>query len=1351
MVVTDDKQKLSLLLTLIGDDAYEIYENILPQDTDHTFQQVIDAFNNHFKPQVNTSYETFLFRKMLQRTEESTQQYYVRLHEQAMKCDFTNIDTEIKQQIELSTNSSKLRKYSFQNPGKSLQEILSIAKTFEVMKIQTEELEKRAVTEDINAVADKHKEQGKIPNFSSKRTHPSRYEKYCYRCGGPFPHPDTCPASGKICNSCGKPGHFARVCQSTRSQPNPRSKEQRGSNQRTQGEYSKPLNAVTCESCRCRGFSERKSEPHDVFSANISNKHTRIAKEEVSESKMNFETTVIVENKPIKVLIDTGASINVMNYRTFNEINKTLKAPLQLKSSKAHVVTYGNDFSNLKIEGEVSVLMESKRNFLQSTFFVINTEHKNLLSGTSAAALGMIKVNNLYSCDEANNNETPREESQNIPQRLKATISSFADSVFNGKIGKLKNYQVKLKINENVPPVAQRERRIPFAIREQVQAELSKLEECGIIESVTDEATPWISPMVIVPKNNGKIRICIDMRAANKAIGRTRFPTPTLDDVMIKLRDAKVFSKLDLLSAFHQLELTPESRSITTFQTETGIKRFKRLNFGVNSAQEELQNAIREVLRGIDGTINIADDILVYARNAQEHDLILEKVLQRFKDKGLTLNLDKCTFAKESLKFFGFIFSSDGMHPDPEKIEEIKHMPIPEDAKALQSFLGLMNYFKRFIPQYSTLTHPLRKLLHKDTPWKWNSDCQSSFDNLTNALSSESCVGYFDPNKETVVYTDASPVGISAVIVQNTAHKKDHKLISYSSRSLTPTEQRYSQIERECLAIVYACEHNKLYLYGQTFQIFCDHKPIVNTLNNPNATVPLRIERMTLRLQGFSFNLYHVRGEDNISDYPSRHPAHNITETSTNIEKYINFVTKYALPNAITMQDMRKETKNDVVLQLIAKIIRQNSWQDLERPIQDPEIRQHIQTLLPYRNIRRELTVNDTSDIILKGNRIVVPIVYQDTVIKLAHHSHMGLAKTKALLRSKVYFPNLDERVEWFIRNCATCQTLSRPNPPAPLAITPTPEMVWEIANADYLGPLPNGQYVIVLIDQASKFPIAEVVRTTSADIFIEFLQKTIATFGIPNTIITDNGPPFKSHQLEQFFKKLGIRHQRITPLWPQANAQVESFMKPLMKAIRTAYLEKQDWKKRLQNFLFSYRNTPHCTTGISPSTMMFNRITNFTIPSMPQQINNNIAEEARQKQQDSKIQRKAYHDNRSHAKEPNINIGDTVLIKQRKQNKLTPQFEPQPYIVTEKNETMITAKSPYNQEEKTRNASHMKSIPSNIKFNAMPETEDDEDLGQQYKPEHQQRDKIEQPQRPPLVHRYPRRERAPVESWRKY
>ena len=391
----------------------------------------------------------------------------------------------------------------------------------------------------------------------------------------------------------------------------------------------------------------------------------------LSEKKhcVDFNTVVNIEKQRVRVLIDTGASINILNMRSFNQLNERLRKPLILQKTKTKVVTYGSEQTNLKVKGVVELLVETVDKFTSTKFYVIDTEHKNLLSGTSAVELNILKLNKsniskINTCHEQRStliNKTPdysfnynkasptglnaKKERQHIsplttivcqdvPDRLHSLIMNYEKSVFSGKIGKLKDHKVKFHIDNSIPPVAQKERRIPFALRKKVNIELERLERAGIIEDVTNLPTPWLNPLVVVPKGEEDVRICLDMRCANKAITRTRFPTPTVDDLLVKLKGSAVFTKLDLKSAFHQLELDETSRHMTAFQTDTKVKRYTRLIFGANSAAEELQQALRLVLADIDGSLNIADDILIYAENDTKHDKILQKFCNVYTIKG---------------------------------------------------------------------------------------------------------------------------------------------------------------------------------------------------------------------------------------------------------------------------------------------------------------------------------------------------------------------------------------------------------------------------------------------------------------------------------------------------------------------------------------------------------------------------------------------------------------------------------------------------------------------------------------------------------------------------------------------
>lgn len=318
-----------------------------------------------------------------------------------------------------------------------------------------------------------------------------------------------------------------------------------------------------------------------------------------------------------------------------------------------------------------------------------------------------------------------------------------------------------------------------------------------------------------MPKKDGGVRICVDMRQTNEAIKRIRHPIPTVDDVRFELNGAKYFSKLDLSQAYHQLELDPKSRHITTFSTHVGLYRYKRLNYGTNAAAEIFQYTLQTQLQGFTGVKNIADDIIVYGCTREAHDQ--NKCLQRLANRGLTLNASKCKLLSPTLEFFGQIFSADGTRPDPQRVVDLQNVATPTTVHEVRSLLGMANYSSQYIANFATITAPLRDLTKKDTPFRWTREHINAFDSLKAALTSPPCMGYFDIRKETSVVVDASPVGLSAILSQNTPNVDDARVIAYASRALSPVEIRYSQTEREALAIVWAVEHFHMFLFGHRF------------------------------------------------------------------------------------------------------------------------------------------------------------------------------------------------------------------------------------------------------------------------------------------------------------------------------------------------------------------------------------------------------------------------------------------------------------------------------------------------------------------------------------------------------
>ena len=274
-----------------------------------------------------------------------------------------------------------------------------------------------------------------------------------------------------------------------------------------------------------------------------------------------------------------------------------------------------------------------------------------------------------------------------------------------------------------------------------------------------------------------------------------------------------------------------------------GLFRYKRLNYGTNSAAETFQHMLQTSLQGLQGVRNIADDVIGFGKDVKEHNQALEACLKRMNDNNITLNLDKCKCLKEHLDFFGFQFSKEGKRADPKKVTTFANTPIPSNASEVRSLLGMSNYCSQFIPDYATLTAPLRELTKKNATIKWSEECQAAYDTLKFILTNSPVVSYFDVNKESIVLVDASPVGLSAVLAQRVPHSQETKIIAYASHSLTEVETRYSQTEKEALAIVWGVEHFHLYLYGAPFVLYTDHKPLEVIYANPCSKPPARVER----------------------------------------------------------------------------------------------------------------------------------------------------------------------------------------------------------------------------------------------------------------------------------------------------------------------------------------------------------------------------------------------------------------------------------------------------------------------------------------------------------------------------
>ena len=643
--------------------------------------------------------------------------------------------------------------------------------------------------------------------------------------------------------------------------------------------------------------------------------------------------------------------------------------------------------------------------------------------------------------------------------------------------------------------------------------------------------------------------------------------------------------------------------------------------------------------------------------HVEEHDVRLRKTFERIQEKGLTLNRDKCAFSMSKLTFMGYLLSNQGIGPTESRVEAVVDAREPQNAEEVRSFLGLVNFSARSIPNLASIAEPLHRLTRKQTPFVWGTEQQGAFDVLKDSLANAETLAYSDSNaEETKLITDASPVGLGAVLTQ--VQGGCERVVAYASRSLTDVERRYSQTEKEALGLVWGCERFLMYLYGVEFTLLTDHKPL-EVIYSTNSRNSARIERWVLRLQPYRFKVQYVPGKQNIADPLSRLGKGKGVCMNDDAEEVIRFVAETSTPAAMSVQEVEEESWLDPEISQLRECITTGEWDNA--PTQ-------------YKAVRSELSI--LGKLVLRGTRLLIPAKLRDRVVDLAHEGHQGLTKTKQRLRSKVWWAGIDRQVEAKCKTCRGCQLVGSPTPPEPLKHTEFPSQPWQDLAADLMGPLPSGEYVFVVVDYCSRYFEVDILKSVTSATLIGSLERIFCTHGLPQSLKTDNGPPFTSEEFGTFLKTNGIQHRTSTPLWPQANGEVERQNRSLLKALKIAQAEKKNLKVEMMKFLTAYRTTPHSSTGVSPAKLLFNREIRSKIPELTKS-EYIIDSEARDRDAEMKQRRTDYADERRGAQENSLAPGDHVLVEQRKENKLSTTFEDAPYKVTNKYGNEVTVTSP--------------------------------------------------------------------------
>lgn len=610
-----------------------------------------------------------------------------------------------------------------------------------------------------------------------------------------------------------------------------------------------------------------------------------------NKNKNQFPQDIIIParvTQKVKVPVNKESGVGILNYHDFNGAEMP-DALVTIIDSHAHTVITNVRENPIKITilnpFEIEPIDELDCNFIEK--METDTELKDLLNKKQKQNLKKLRLNH---CN--------KEEFKAI----RNLCSEYRDIFYCEDIPLTFTNQIKHNINlTEETPIFTKTYRYPQVHKSEVNKQVNQMLKDGIIQPSN---SPWSSPIWVVPKKadasgHKKWRIVIDFRKLNNKTIDDKFPLPNITDILDKLGKAQYFSTLDLANGFHQIEMNPHDIPKTAFSTETGHYEFKRMPFGLKNAPSTFQRVMNNVLRGLQNEICCVylDDVIVYSTSLQEHINRLKLIFERFRQSNFKVQLDKSEFLHKEVAYLGHKITKEGVKPDPAKIDAVKNFPIPTTQKEIKSFLGLAGYYRRFIKDFAKISKPLTLCLKKNAKVVHNQSFRESFNHLKKLLINAPILRYPDFTQTFVLTTDASNIAIGAVLSQS--NPPNDNPVAYASRTLNETEQRYSTIEKELLAIVWACRYFRPYLYGRKFKIFTDHRPLVWLFNlkEPNS----KLIRWRLKLEEYDYEIIYKSGKQNLNaDALSRISLHALETESTlnnpgdidlDIDKFLNDLT----------------------------------------------------------------------------------------------------------------------------------------------------------------------------------------------------------------------------------------------------------------------------------------------------------------------------------------------------------------------------------------------------------------------------------------------------------------------------